>query len=152
MNWVRQFLDDSAIRAGIIVGLAGLVIAFLFRWVTPGRLFNDPLPLALAFQQLLSGMLNFDWQPLLRHVLFALVLGAAAAITVRIMLSDSGSVTDAGRAGRLAAFINAGVIAVFNVDALMVLLFYVIGGAMTIFITTRAAEWSYMLLRRRGSG
>lgn len=148
MNWTRQFLDDPALRAGLIVGVAGLVVTFLFQQVIPGRPLNDPLPLPLAFQQILSGLLYFDWQSPVRHLLFALVLGGAAATVVCIMYVDDGSVSDAGRAGRLAAFINVGIIAALNVDAFIVLIFYAIGGIITMYVTARTAEWSYILLSR----
>ena len=118
-----------------MAGLVGLVISFGLKGLVPARPLGDPLPLMLSVTQLPRGFLYFQWRPSLLHLLFAIVLGLLAVVTLRLVTQQMPIREQAVRAGRIAALVNVGVVALMAVDALMVGFWYLASGVVTILLT-----------------
>ncbi len=129
-SWV-----DATLIAGLSAALIDLAISFGLKGLVPVRPLGDPLPLILSVTQLTRGFLYFPWRPPLFHLLFALLLGLLAVAILRLVARQAPNRENAIRAGRIAALINVGVVALLAIDALMVGFWYLTAGVITILLT-----------------
>jgi hypothetical protein len=134
-----RLVDDRTLPAGATAGLVGLIISFAGRGTIPGRVLGDPLPMALAVGRVAQGFAYFDWRSPLFHALFASFLGVLAAVVVWFSSRHHFTGERARLAGRIAAAINVGVVAILQVDALVVGFWYLMAGAMSFFLTSFVA-------------
>ncbi|UCG24121.1 MAG: hypothetical protein JSW55_18685 [Chloroflexota bacterium] len=132
-------LANAALVSGLAAGLAGLVVSFGLKGLVPARPLGDPMPLVLSVTQLTRGFLYFQWRPPVLHLLFALFLGLLTVVVLRFVAHRMPTREQAVRAGRIAALINVGVVALMAVDALMVGFWYLIAGVIAVLLTGFAA-------------
>jgi hypothetical protein len=141
--------DRLPLAAGIIAGVLGLLISFGLRGIMPARPVGDPLPLMLAVTGLTRGFLYLPWRPALFHLIFAAFLGTLTVAVLNTAQRGRSSRRDAAFAGRIAAIINVGVVAILSVDAVIVGFWYLMSGLVSIlisgFVAGRVAGW----LKRR---
>lgn len=95
--------------------------------------------MALAVSRVTQGFTYFDWRSPLFHALFASFLGALAAAMTWATNRDLFTSERARLTGRLASFINIGVVALLQVDAPVVAIWYLMAGAMSFFLTSVVA-------------
>jgi hypothetical protein len=149
MTELRAILNrDGSLPVGGIAGGAGLVISFAGRGIILGRVLGDPLPLALILNRLTQGFAYFDWRSPLFHALFAVLLAMLATITTWFMRKEHFSEEGVRRVARIAAAINIGVVAILQVDAVIVAFWYLIAGVMSFYLTSFAAGKTVRLWRR----
>lgn len=168
-SWSQRFAGltgDRSVYAGMAAGGIGLVLSFAFRGAIPGRALGDPLPLALSVTGITTGFTYFNWRAPLYHALFAALLGLLATAAVLLLNRDapsgrrdpleSGLVRQASqmgrRAGQIAAGINVGIVALLQVDALVVGLWYLMAGAASLMISSFIAGRAAGLWQRHGRG
>lgn len=125
--------------AGIVTGSLGLTISFALKGLIPGRPLGDPLPVVLSITQFTRGFTYFQWRPPLFHLLFAVFLGALAAIVLRLLNPQHASRDDAVMAARVAAITNVGLVALLAVDAVIVGFWYLLAGLLSILVSGLAA-------------
>jgi hypothetical protein len=130
---------DAALVSGLAAGLVGLVVSFGLKGLVPARPLGDPMPLILSVTQITRGFLYFQWRPPLLHLLFAVFLGLLAVVVLRFVARRMPIREQAVRAGRIAALLNVGVVALMAVDALMVGFWYLTAGVVTVLLTGFAA-------------
>lgn len=146
---IRARLSDHSVLAGLVLGLAGLAVAYLFRLFAPGRLLSDPLPLALLptalLRSLREGFVYLDLRSPVLHLLFAVVLGIAAAwLTTR----RRGKPEQARRIARIALGLSILAVAVQEVDAMIVAFYYGISAFVSLSISAYAADRMVRRLQR----
>ena len=134
-GYLSHLRSKSQADVALVTGLVGLVVSFGLKGLVPARPLGDPLPLMLSVTQLPRGFLYFQWRPPLLHPLFAIVLGLLAVVTLRLVTQQMPIREQAVRAGRIAALVNVGVVALMAVDALMVGFWYLASGVVTILLT-----------------
>lgn len=138
------------VPVGLLTGGIGLAISFALKGLIPARPLGDPLPLMLAATQALRGFSYFQWQPPLFHLLFALFLGVLAFFITHLVVDGRTSPAVSKSAGRVAALVNVGLVALLAVDAVTVGLWYLLSGWVSVLVTGfsagRVASW---WLRRR---
>lgn len=142
-------MQSSVVITGLLLGLAGLVVAFLLHRVIPGRLLGDPLPLALLptalFRSLREGLAYLDLRSPLLHLLFAIGFGAASAwLTAR----RGGTAEQARQTARIASGLSILVVAVQEVDALIVAFYYGLSAFVSLSISAYAADRLTRRLKR----
>lgn len=116
-------------------GSIDLLISFALADLSPARPLGDPVPLVLSAMQLTRGLLYFPWRPVVLHLIFVLFLALTAAVILRLAVKRAPDKDEATRAGRSAAFINVGVVAIVNVDAFMVDFWYLAAGGVSLLLT-----------------
>lgn len=135
----------GAYLAGLLAGLIGLVLSFALKGLVPARPLGDPLPLVLSLTQLTRGFVYFQWQPALFHLLFAVTLGLLAFFLLWFMDRGAATLQRAKLAGRIAAILNVGVVALLAVDTIIVGFWYLMSGLVSViisgFVAGRAASW-----------
>jgi hypothetical protein len=144
----RRLRERGPLLAGILAGLIGLVFSFAFKGVIPARLLGDPLPLMLSATSLTKGLLYFQWRAPLFHLFFALGLGLLTVLALRILLGRRPRRAEASFAGRIAAVVNVGLVALLAVDAIIVGLWYLMAGVVSVLITGYAAGLTATLWSR----
>ncbi len=112
------------------------------------RPLGDPLPLMLSISQVTRGLTYFPWRPILVHLLFAVMLGVLSFFVLALLNRNSANTDAAAKAGRIAAVINVGFVAIFAVDAVVVGFWYLISGRVSVVITGYAARVAALLWRR----
>ena len=132
--------EDLPLRVGLLTGIAGVVLSLALRGVVPGRYLGDPLPLALAVTGILRGFAYFDWRSPLLHAAFAASLGASAGLFVRMGSAGRVFPDGAARAGRIASILSVIVVALLEVDALSVALWYALGGFVSVALSSSAGR------------
>jgi len=144
----KQFLVQNRlpITAGLTSGAVGLVVSFTGRRLALGRAWGDPLPGMLAAGQLLRNPFYFNWRGVIIHLVFAAMLGVFTAVLLVWRAGDSRSA--ATRASQIAAIINMGAVAVTEVDAPIVAMWYLIGGYLSVIFTTLAGQTAVSLINR----
>jgi len=146
-------LRDPVILTGLGLGLAGLAIAFLLRSVIPGRLLVDPLPMALMpaaiMRSVREGFAYFDLRSPLLHLIFAIGFGAGAAwLTVR----RGGTAEQARGSARIASGLGILVVAIQEVDAVVVAFYYGLSAFVSLSISAYAAgRFTRRMLRRQAA-
>ena len=146
-------LRKPVVVTGLILGLVGLVGAYLLRLVVPGRLLGDPLPLVLmpaaVMRSLREGFTYFDLGSPLLHLIFAIGIGAGAAwLTVR----RGGTAEQARPTARIASGLSILVVAIQEVDAVIVAFYYGLSAFVSLSISAYAADRvARRLLRRQGT-
>jgi hypothetical protein len=135
----HRLRERRPLLAGILAGLIGLVFSFAFKGVIPARPLGDPLPLMLSATSLTRGLLYFQWRAPLFHLIFALALALLAVVALRVLTGRRPGRAEAGFAGRIAAAFNVGVVALLAIDALIVGLWYLMAGVVSVLITGYAA-------------
>ena len=148
-RWQKTAQSHPALLVGSLAGLVGLAFSFAGRGLIPGRVLGDPLPLALAIGQITRSFLYFNWSALLWHALFAALLGLLVVLLLR-WLTDGYTMTgDAAQAATIASAINLAIVALTEVDALMVAFWYLMASFISYTITTSIArQLARRLLKR----
>ena len=131
----RRFNLGDSLLAGVMAGGIGLLLSFIMKGLIPARPLGDPLPLILAVTSVPRGFTYFQWRPPLLHLLFAVFLGFVALLVLRAILRRPPTRHEATRAGRIAALLGVVVVALLAVDALIVGIWYLIAGAVSILVT-----------------
>ena len=148
----RLLRERGALLSGILAGLIGLVISFAYKGIIPSRPLGDPLPLMLSATSLTKGTLYFQWRPPLFHLFFALALGLLAVLALRTVLGRRPRRAEAKYAGRIAAVVNVGLVALLAVDAIIVGIWYLLAGVVSVLITGYAAILAAALWSRLRPG
>ncbi len=157
MNQLRTPLSDHVrnpvVVTGLALGVAGLVGAYLLRLAIPGRLLLDPLPMALTpaaiMRSMREGFTYFDLRSPLLHLIFAIGIGAgAAALSVR----RGGTAEQARQTARIASGLGILVVAIQEVDAVVVAFYYGLSAFVSLSISAYAADrLTRRLLRRQAA-
>ena len=137
------------IVSGIIAGIIGLAISFLGRGLIPGRVLGDPLPVVLSVSQLTNGLLYFNWRAPLFHLIFIISVGLMAVIIFWLVKRDNEDEEGAKTAARIATGINVFMVAILRVDAVMVGIWYIAGGLVSIMVASFVATYVYRFLPNR---
>ncbi len=146
-------LRNPVVVMGLTLGLAGLTGAYLFRLAVPGRMLVDPLPMALMpaaiMRSVREGFAYFDLRSPLLHLLFAIGFGAgAAALTVR----RGGTAAQARQTARIASGLSILVVALQEVDAVVVAFYYGLSAFVSLSISAYAADrFTRRLVRRQAT-
>ncbi|NCF69925.1 MAG: hypothetical protein GWP61_28605 [Chloroflexi bacterium] len=139
MGWLHRIRNQvsAAKLAGVVAGVIGIIISFMGRGLTPGRVLGDPLPLVLTIQHLIGGsFLYLNWRGFLMPLLFLAFMAILTTILLAFLRSNqSWEVDDARGAGRLAAGVVVGITAVIQVDAIVVAFWYLLAGVVAVFLT-----------------
>ncbi len=135
------------------MGSVGLALSQLAAMILAGRSLANPLPLALMPAALLSslreGFTYFDLRTPLLHVLYAVLIGAAASWLV---VRQDGSPEQARQTTRIALGLSIIVIALQEVDAVIVAFYYGLSAFVSLSISAYAADrFTRRLLRRRAA-
>jgi hypothetical protein len=152
---IRQYTEGrGALLAGVIAGLAGLLLSYGLKGANLGRPLGDPMPLMLAVTQVTGGFIYFPWRPALYHLAFAVLLGVIGNLALWLIGKGMLTSSQATQAGRIAALINVLIVAVLAVDAVVVGFWYLVSGLASVFISGLAAGLTYstyaMWQKRRG--
>ncbi len=134
-------LRSPVVLTGLGLGLAGLAIAILLRSVIPGRLLVDPLPMALMPAALMrsvrEGFAYFDLRSPLLHLIFAVGFGAGSAwLTAR----RGGTAEQARGSARIASGMGILVVAIQEMDAVVVAFYYALSAFVSMSISAYAAD------------
>ena len=140
--------ERGPLLAGIFAGLIGLIFSFAFKGVIPARPLGDPLPLMLSATSLTKGFLYFQWRAPLFHLVFALALGLLAMAVLRLLTGRLPRRAEAAFAGRIAAVVNVGLVALLAIDAIIVGVWYLMAGVASLLITGYAAGLAATLWSR----
>ena len=139
MGWLHRIGNQvsTANLAGMIAGMIGIIISFTGRGLVPGRDLGDPLPLVLTIQHMFRGsFLYLNWRGLVWPLLFFGFIALLTTILLYFLGSNQGwEVDDARGAARLATGIIVGVVAITEVDAVIVAFWYLLAGFVAILIT-----------------
>ncbi|GMR09183.1 MAG: hypothetical protein BMS9Abin28_0001 [Anaerolineae bacterium] len=135
---------------GLLLGSAGLIVSQLTAPSLIGRSLADPLPLALVpaavMRSVREGFAYFDLSSPLLHLIFAIGLGAGAAwLTVR----RGGTAEQARPTARIASGLSILVVAVQEVDAVIVAFYYGLSAFVSLSISAYAADRVARQLFRR---
>ena len=143
MSWLFQISNrvGAGNFAGVITGLIGMAISFGGRGVIPGRFLGDPVPLMLTAQSILRGnFLYLNWRHWLWPLLFFSSIALLAVFVLRYFKTDPAEIEDdARRAAQLAAGLNVGVVALMEVDAMMVAVWYLMTGFIAVSLASFVA-------------
>jgi len=143
-------LTRRLVIEGLLLGSAGLILSQLTAPSLIGRSLADPLPLALMPAAILrsvqEGFAYFDLRAPLLHLIFAIALGAGAAwLTVR----RGASAEQARPTARIASGLSILVVAVQEVDAVIVAFYYGLSAFVSLSISAYAADRVVRRLLRR---
>ncbi len=146
MNRLRR----PEILWGVLLGVVGIIAAWGLQAIVGGRLPLDPLPLALTpaaiLRSLREGFIYFDARSPLLHVLYTVALGMAAG---GLSSRQTGTARDARLMARVAVGLGILVVAVREIDAFTVALYYAISAFVSLMIGAFAAEKTARYLVRR---
>lgn len=136
-------LSPAELGWGSAIGILGLLGAWLFLRVRPGRMLGNPMPLILGFSSLGralgQGLTYFNLRDPLLHLGFvALLAGASGTAAAR---RGPRSAPAAQTIARIAVGLNLIVSALLEVDALIVLIFYVGAGFLSLSAAGLVARW-----------
>jgi hypothetical protein len=147
----RRWTGIAPLLAGLGAGAAGIVVSFGLKGGNLGRPLGDPVPLMLAATQVPNGFTYFPWRPALYHLIFAAILGLLAFAGLAVLGRGNAARQEAVRAGRIAALINVLFAAVFQVDAIVVGIWYLVSGLVSVLISGLVAGLaaSYFAKRRK---
>jgi hypothetical protein len=150
MNSLQQWVNDKSIRLGLAAGLIGLPLSFAGRGLNLGRELGNPLPLVLGFSQALRGnFLYLNWRGMVWHLLFLLfLLLLVVAILHGWLPKSEWQQIRIGSAARFAAVINIFVVALTEIDAVVVLIWYLMAGIVSLFFVGLMANGVVKLMRR----
>ena len=124
-----------------VSSLITILISYFGRGLTPGRLLADPLPIVLSFGQIMRGFLYWNWRGPLFHLGFVVLLACLSLFLLRWQSFRGKNLSQlAGQVARLTAVVNIGVVAIQQVDAFIVGVYYLIGGLISTFIAGIVAE------------
>jgi len=137
-------------RLGLITGLIGLAVSFAGRGLNLGRELGDPLPIVLGFSQALrGGWLYLNWRGVGWHLLFILLLVVLNVEIVRLWLpKDQQQQVRLESAVRFAAVLNLTIVALTEVDAVVVFIWYLMAGFISLFLAGRLADGATKLMNR----
>jgi hypothetical protein len=146
-------LKKRFVLDGLLLGMAGIAGAYLLRLAVPGRLLANPLPLALTptaiMRSLREGFAYFDLRSPLLHVFYAVLMGAAASWLV---VRRGGTPEQARQTARIASGLAILVVAIQEVDAVIVAFYYGLSAFVSLSISAYAADrFTRRLLRRRAT-
>ena len=135
-------LNSPVVKVGIAAGFVGVLISMLGRGLNPGRVLADPLPVVLSVAQITRGLLYWNWQGVLVHVLFYLFLPVLSVAGIYFWHNEKlDFIVQAFDAGRLTAVINVVVVALQQIDAFTVAVYYLFGGFLMVWISGISAKW-----------
>ena len=146
-------LTRQLVIEGLLLGSAGLALSHFAAGMLAGRSLANPLPLALLPAALLTalreGFTYFDLRTPLLHVLYAVLMGAAASWLVA---RQDGSPEQARQTTRIALGLSIFVIALREVDAVIVAFYYGLSAFVSLSISALVADRvTRRLLRRQAT-
>ncbi len=126
---------------GLLLGGAGLILSQFAVLILSGRSLVDPLPLALMPAAIMrsarEGFAYFDLRSPLLHILYAVLIGTAASwLAVR----RGGTPERARQTARIASGLGILVVAVQQVDAVVVAFYYGLSAFVSLSISAYAAD------------
>ena len=141
---------DKSMRLGLAAGLIGLLFSFAGRELNLGRELADPLPVVLGLSQALrGGFLYLNWRGMVWHLLFILFLVLLIVGILRLWLPKSQwSQIRIGSAARFAAILNIAAVALTEIDAVVVLIWYLMAGFVSVFLAGALADGVAKLANR----
>ncbi|VAW32241.1 hypothetical protein MNBD_CHLOROFLEXI01-869 [hydrothermal vent metagenome] len=150
MDILQQWVNDRSMRLGLITGLIGLAVSFAGRGLNLGRVLGDPLPIVLGFSQALrGGWLYLNWRGVGWHLLFILFLVVLNAGILRFWVPrEQWEQLRMGSAVRFAAVLNLTIVALTEVDAVVVFIWYLMAGFISLFLAGRLADGATKLMNR----
>lgn len=136
MDTIRQWINDKSMRLGLIAGFIGLIVSFAGQGLNLGRELGDPLPVVLGFSQALrGGLLYLNWRGVGWHLLFLLFLVVLNAGILRLWLpKDRWHQIRFNSAVRIAAVLNVAAVALTEIDAVVVLVWYLLAGFISVYM------------------
>ena len=146
-------LTRRLVIEGLLLGGAGLMLSQLTVLILIGRSLVDPLPLALTpaaiMRSVREGFAYFDLRSPLLHILYAVLIGTAASwLTVR----RGGTAEQARQTARIALGLGILVVAVQQVDAVIVAFYYGLSAFVSLSISAYTADRvARRLLRRQAT-
>ena len=146
-------LTGRLVIEGLLLGGAGLILSQLAVLILIGRSLVDPLPLALTpaaiMRSVREGFAYFDLRSPLLHILYAVLIGTAASwLAVR----RGGTAEQARQTARIALGLGILVVAVQQVDAVIVAFYYGLSAFVSLSISAYVADWvARRLLRRQAT-
>ncbi len=137
-------LSSAELGWGLVIGILGLLGAWLFLRVRPGRMLGNPMPLILGFsalgRALGQGLAYFNWRDPLLHLGFVgLLAGASGTAAAR---RGPRRAAAAQTIARIGVGLNLIVSGLLEVDALIVLIFYVGAGLLSLSAAGLVARWA----------
>lgn len=135
------FLTTTFVITGV-----GWILSSVGRGVISGRMLADPLPLILSIAQIGRGFLYWNWKNPLFHLLFGfgLVLLTLSFLTIWGIRKQEILIIGP-RVVRLALGFNIGIVALQQIDALVVGIYYLLSGFVSIiwtgFLAEQMASW-----------
>ncbi len=145
---IRQWLANISHQSGLIAGGIGLVFSLVWKAFNLSSVPGDPLPLMLSLSQVLNnGFFYFNWQAPLVHLAFAAALGGSAVAVFWARQNTLPSYDDAMLAGRVAAIVSTGGVALLAIDAFIVAVWYLGSAFLSVYITSRAAKLGVRIWR-----
>lgn len=139
-NFVLQakaYLTSRPVWLGIVLGIVTTLIAILIRPWTLFRYANDPLQLVQPIIQLRFGLINFNWQLPVFHLLFIAWIGCMAPFALRLKCPKLFTANNAVRVARVAILTSIAYVWWLRVDAIAVLIWY----GMSTWASFAAVSW-----------
>lgn len=129
-------------RLGLITGFIGLIVSFAGQGLNLGRALGDPLPVVLGFSQALrGGWLYLNWRGVGWHLLFLLFLAVLNLGVLRLSLAkDQWPQIQFDSAVRIAAVLNVAAVALTEIDAVVVLVWYLLAGFISVYLAGMLAN------------
>lgn len=150
MRSALSWINNKSNRLGLLLGLVGLIFSFSGRSFNLGRELADPLPVALTLSQALrGGFLYLNWRGVAWHLLFILLLVFLAVGISRFWLPN-GQREEIKMATvvRLAAALNIAVVAMTEVDAIVVGFWYAMAGYVSVILAGVVANQVAKIMNR----
>ncbi len=150
MDKIRRWVNDQSIRLGLVTGFLGLGVSFAGRGLNLGRELGDPLPLVLGVSQAFRGaLLYLNWRGIGWHLLFLLFLVLLNVGILRLWLTkDQRQQISVESAVRIAAVLNSAVVALTEIDAVVVFIWYLLSGFISVQVAGLLAKGVLWLMNR----
>lgn len=133
--------DYPLIRTTAVTTIVGFILAYLGRGLVPGRQLADPLPVVLSFAQIMRGFLYWNWRAPLYHFLFIALLAVLGVYLLKLSGVRGKRLKQIGvQVARLTAVLSIGIIAIQQIDAFIVGVYYLMGGLISVFFAGFVAE------------
>ncbi|WP_420630574.1 hypothetical protein [Candidatus Leptofilum sp.] len=137
MNQLIDWIGRQSNQMGLLVGLLGLPISFLGRDYNLGRELADPLPVVLGVSQAVrGGFLYLNWRGIVWHLAFIVFLLVLLVGIIRLRLPKTRwAELDYRAAAQVAVVLNVGLVALLEIDAFVVALWYSMAGLVSVLLT-----------------
>ena len=136
-----KFKNYPLMSVTAVVTLIGFILSSFGDGLIPGRRLADPLPIVLSFGQIMRGFLYWNWQGPLLHLIYISLLAMLGVFFLKWFGLRGDLLKQVSlQVARLTAVINIGIIAIQQIDAFIVGVYYLMGGLISIFIAGYVAE------------